>query len=111
MSTSTRNRYHEHSISCQNCGGIFTATRYDAKYCGVNCRKVAARKALEVKERASAIVIELENFANKYGGSVFSTPLELFRQRDELAKRRPEMVEELLRIRETLNELIDRYDY
>lgn len=39
----TTKRYYERTISCEYCGGIFAASRYDAKYCSALCRQRAGR--------------------------------------------------------------------
>lgn len=112
MEKKTRNRPYDYSLNCVHCGGTFQATRYDAKFCGVACRKAHSRKESEIRERADSIVTELVNFSGKYSGRASSLgTASMAIENRENGKRRVEMVAELVRIKAVLDVLIDTYDY
>lgn len=41
---------------CEQCGRSFDATRADAKFCGVNCRKASQRKLKNIEKLARNII-------------------------------------------------------
>lgn len=90
----TRVRRYDISLSCVNCGGFFTASRSDAKFCGDKCRKEAERKVKRMDEQFESMLGALEGHCNQYGRA-----------------RRDDLVSQLVKLQKIVNAKIDRYDY
>lgn len=79
-------------IQCQQCHKMFEATRFDAKFCGANCRKKNERKLkgiddlardiLRLNERLNAMATD----ANQDLRSKWAAQKALKRVRDELTR-------------------------
>lgn len=94
--SSTRNRVYDNSLSCAFCGGFFTASRADAKYCCGAHRLAAHRRDIKIKAQADKIQRTIDTWA-----------VNAARTQDG----REEMVRLVMRMQQQLNGIITRYDY
>jgi hypothetical protein len=92
----TRERSYDISLSCAFCGGIFTASRADAKYCSGAHRLAAHRKSARLKYQADNIQRQIDVWAVRAAATQDG---------------RQEMVHLVMRMQAQLKGLLTRYDY
>jgi hypothetical protein len=51
-------RYYQDK-TCEMCGNSFQASRWDAKFCGQNCRKKFSRRKEQIRRAASSAIAEI----------------------------------------------------
>lgn len=57
-------RFYSHAHVCEDCGEVFHASRYDAKYCSSTCRGRARRKlqrAAKLRDKLNTAIIDYLN--------------------------------------------------
>jgi hypothetical protein len=93
----SRIRVYDISLSCQQCGGIFLATRSDARYCSDQCRQRANREGALFAQHVAHLTGGLLAFRDRWMGIRSNT--------------REQAVVELIKLRDQLDRIIASNDY
>jgi protein-arginine kinase activator protein McsA len=93
----SRRRVYDITLSCQQCGGTFLATRSDARFCGAQCRQRANREDVLFSQHISHLTNGLLAFRDRWMGIRSNT--------------REQAVVELIKLREQLDRIIAANDY
>jgi hypothetical protein len=56
-------RWKYAKCTCKQCGRTFEASRYDAKFCGQNCRKAHSRKRENADKDGKTLFYSLQRYA------------------------------------------------
>jgi hypothetical protein len=88
-----RNRYYDNSLDCVVCGKFFVASRVDAKYCSVQCRKLAKKQRDQHEKDFNKMREAIANYVTTY------------------KRERQVLVTDLLDLKHDVDKLLVRFDY